>query len=231
MDNKEAKHKDSDAARKTRIGDIRREELTLAALKCIAAKGYDRVTLDDVAKEAGLSQGIAFYYFKNREELLVSVIQKMLDNLKEVLREIWEIPEDVDDESKIYEQIQRYYSDPKIDIGTVYQEGITFLLMWFEKNPHLIKVVLEFWCQISRNPMITELSDSVQPYLRNVSSIILQEGMKRGTFKKRNPTLAAYTIFSAIMGLAFNHFVGKRDFELKKLEKECSDLIMDYLCV
>ena len=83
-------------ARKIEISAIRKEELTQAALKCMALKGYDRVTLDDVTKEAGLSKGIASYYFKNREELLVSVIRKMWENIEGFTREIWELPEETD---------------------------------------------------------------------------------------------------------------------------------------
>ena len=87
-------------ARKIEISEIRKEELTQAALKCMALKGYDRVTLDDVTKEAGLSKGIASYYFKNREELLVSVIQKMWENVLGFTRAIWELPAEADEEDR-----------------------------------------------------------------------------------------------------------------------------------
>ncbi len=61
------------------ISDIRREELTQATLKCIADKGYDRVTLDDVTREAGLSKGIASYYFKNRDEMISETVAYFTD--------------------------------------------------------------------------------------------------------------------------------------------------------
>ena len=119
---------------KTQISHIRREELTKAAMKCIAAKGYDRVTLDDVTKEAGLSKGIASYYFNNREELLLSVIQKMRQEVVKVARLIWELPENIEDEEEIYKEAAKYYSDPQVNLTHILKEAMKSMNYWFEKN-------------------------------------------------------------------------------------------------
>lgn len=216
--------------RRTEISGIRREELTQAALKCIAIKGYDGVTLDDVTKEAGLSKGIASYYFKNREELLVSVIHKMWGNMVDFSKKVWELPEEMEDLEKVYARVRKYYSAPEVDLIARMREGIRFLVNLFDEDPYTIRVILEFWCQVPRNPMITELNQSMHEFLTRVSSIIVQEGIKRGIFKKRNPQLAAYTLVSAIVGFAFNHVINKGDHDSNKLESECCDLILGYLC-
>ena len=216
--------------RKTEISEIRKEELTQAALKCMALKGYDRVTLDDVTKEAGLSKGIASYYFKNREELLVSVIQKMWENVLGFTRGIWELPVEVEEQEAVYSLVKKYYSNPKIDPVTVMKDGIRFLFTIFDEDPYVLRVIMEFWCQVPRNKMITELNDSMHSFIINISAIIIQEGMKRGVFKKRNPQLAAYTLVAAIVGVAFNHAINKGNLDSKKLEKEVSELVFGYLC-
>lgn len=216
--------------RKTEISEIRKEELTQAALKCMALKGYDRVTLDDVTKEAGLSKGIASYYFKNREELLISVIHKMWENVAGFTRAIWELPEQEEDPEKVYSLVKEYYSNPKIDLIAVMKEGIRFLVSMFDENPYVLRVILEFWCQVPRNKMITELNDSMHEFLIRTSAIIIQEGTKRGIFKKRNPRLAAYAIISAVVGFTFNHTINKGELDSKKLEKELSELVLGYLC-
>jgi AcrR family transcriptional regulator len=217
-------------ARKTEISSIRKEELTQAALKCMALKGYDRVTLDDVTKEAGLSKGIASYYFKNREELLVSVIYKMWDNVEGFTREIWEIPEHTDDPEEVYSLLRQYYSNPKTDLIAMIKDGIRFLVSMFDDNPHVLRVILEFWCQVSRNEMITELNMSMHDFLMRTIAIIIEEGTKRGIFKKRDPELAAYALISAVVGFAFNHVINRGNLESKKLEEELSDLILGYVC-
>lgn len=216
-------------ARKTEISGIRREELTQAALKCIAIKGYDGVTLDDVTKEAGLSKGIASYYFKNREELLVSVIHKMWGNMMGFTKKVWELPEETDDPERVYAVVRKYYSDPGVDLVAVIREGIRFLVTIFDEEPYTFRVILEFWNQVSRNPMITELNRSMHTFLIRISSIIIQEGIRRGIFKKRNPELASYMLVSTIVGVAFNHVMNKGDLDSKKIEKDFCDLILGYL--
>ncbi len=217
-------------SRKTEISEIRKEELTQAALKCMALKGYDRVTLDDVTKEAGLSKGIASYYFKNREELLISVIHKMWENVVGFTREVWELPDGIHDPEELYARVKEYYSNPKTDLIAMLKEGIRFLISMFDENPYVLRVILEFWCQVPRNQMITELNASMNEFCMRTTAIIIQEGTKRGIFKKRNPQVAAYTLMSAVVGFAFNHAINKGKLESKKLEKELSDLILSYVC-
>lgn len=217
-------------ARKTEISEIRKEELTQAALKCMALKGYDRVTLGDVTKEAGLTKGIASYYFKNREELLISVIRKMWENVVGFTRQIWELPDQTDDPEEVHTLVKEYYSNPKTDLIAMIKDGITFLISMYDENPHVLRVILEFWCQVPRNKTITELNISMHEFLMRTTAIIIQEGTKRGIFRKRNPQLAAYTLLSIIAGFAFNHAINKGGLENKKLEKELTDLILGYLC-
>ena len=214
--------------RRTEICDIRREELTQAALKCIAVKGYDRVTLDDVTREAGLSKGIASYYFKNREELLASVIQKMWDSIVDLTRKILELPAE-GEEQEIYEKVRAYYADPKVDPLALIRQGIRFLVEWIEENPTAVKVVLEFWCQVPRNPMITDLNRSMYRYLLDVSAIIIEEGVRKGVFRKRNPRLAAYILISGFTGLAYNHIINPSELDRKALQKDFSELVLAYL--
>ena len=225
------KQKKEKTPQRTRISDIRRKELTSAALRCISIKGYDRVTLDDVAKEAGFSQGIALYYFKNRESLLNSAIESIWDDLIDLTKNVWKIPDDVADKEKIFDYVRKYYSSSEIDFIAIIENGIKVLLQWFDDNPHTISVALEFWSQVSRNPMINDLKDTFQPYIRNTSAVVIQEGIKRGVFKKRDPQIAAHTTLSVLTGFALSHVVTKKgEFKIRDLEKDYIDLVLGYLC-
>src|ERR1700761_5188472 len=55
--------------------DERREELTLAAWRVIAAKGIDEVTIRDIARESGYSSGVLAHYFKNKDDLLAHALR------------------------------------------------------------------------------------------------------------------------------------------------------------
>ena len=110
------------------------------------------------------------------------------------------------------------------------KDAVSFLVSIFDDNPHVLRVILEFWCQVPRNQMITELNRSMHDFIMRTTTIIIQEGTKRGIFKKRNPQVGAYTLVSVVVGFAFNHAINKGKLDSKKLERELSDLILGYLC-
>ncbi len=56
----------------------RPEEISIAALSVFARRGLHKTTLDDVAKEAGVSKGTIYLYFKNKEELFIAAAQQVV---------------------------------------------------------------------------------------------------------------------------------------------------------
>lgn len=60
-----------------------REKLLVAALELYTDKGYYKTTVDEIAKKAGLSTGIAYRYFKNKKELLLAALEYSFDHIKE----------------------------------------------------------------------------------------------------------------------------------------------------
>ena len=57
--------------------DARRAEITGALLTVIACHGYDKATIQVIAKQAGLAPGLIHYHFKSKQEILVSLIEAM----------------------------------------------------------------------------------------------------------------------------------------------------------
>ena len=57
--------------------EARRIEITGALLAVIARHGYDKATIQAIAAQAGLAPGLIHYHFKNKQEILVSLIEAM----------------------------------------------------------------------------------------------------------------------------------------------------------
>ena len=62
-----------------------REKLMAAALALYTEKGYHKTTVDEIAKKAGVSTGIAYRYFKNKKELLLAALTFAFEHLKEMV--------------------------------------------------------------------------------------------------------------------------------------------------
>ena len=57
--------------------EARRAEITGALLAVIARHGYEKATIQAIAAQAGLAPGLIHYHFKNKQEILVSLIATM----------------------------------------------------------------------------------------------------------------------------------------------------------
>ena len=57
----------------------RRDEIIGAALRCFAAKGYQRTSMADVIEESGLSAGAIYGYFAGKQELFAAVAGRVLE--------------------------------------------------------------------------------------------------------------------------------------------------------
>jgi AcrR family transcriptional regulator len=79
-----------------------REQLILAAAKkVVAANGFRKTTICQIAHEAELSPGTIYLYFKNKEELFSSLVLHPLQFIELSIRDVWRIHRNADFESKI----------------------------------------------------------------------------------------------------------------------------------
>lgn len=67
----------------TRLSDIRRKELRIAAMVVLRREGAAGTTLEKVALEAGASKGIVLHYFRNKQELFEQAMREGNLNLRD----------------------------------------------------------------------------------------------------------------------------------------------------
>lgn len=63
-------------ARTPKIVEDRHEQIIDAALRVFAEKGFARATNRDIAREAGITTGLIYYYFKSKEDLLKAALEE-----------------------------------------------------------------------------------------------------------------------------------------------------------
>jgi len=67
--------------RKERERERRRQQIMVAAKRVFSVKGFSKATMEDIAKEAELSPGTLYLYFKNKDELYASLSLRILQYL------------------------------------------------------------------------------------------------------------------------------------------------------
>ena len=77
--------------RKQRERERRRQQIIVAAKRVFSEKGFSKTTMEDIAREAELSPGTLYLYFKNKDELYASlslrILQYMNIRLEDVTKE------------------------------------------------------------------------------------------------------------------------------------------------
>lgn len=63
----------------------KRTLITDAAVEVFAEKGFHAARISDIARRAGVADGTIYLYFKNKEDLLLSVFEEKMDYLLEGL--------------------------------------------------------------------------------------------------------------------------------------------------
>jgi AcrR family transcriptional regulator len=69
------------AQRREEEKERRRVEIIDAAEQLYASKGWDEVTMDQVARAARLSRALVYVYFKDKEDLLFAVVERAMNLL------------------------------------------------------------------------------------------------------------------------------------------------------
>jgi AcrR family transcriptional regulator len=62
-------------ARTPKVVEDRREQIIDAAMRVFAQKGYSKATNKDIAREAGITPGLIYYYFESKEALLYAILE------------------------------------------------------------------------------------------------------------------------------------------------------------
>lgn len=69
---------------KTRISkepEIRKNEIIEAAEELFLNQGFEETTVSDIVNKVGVAQGLFYYYFKSKDEILDAVVERFTENV------------------------------------------------------------------------------------------------------------------------------------------------------
>jgi len=126
MDRKESKEK--------RINDI-----TDAAMEIFIKKGYENATMEAIAEGAGISKGGLYHHFKSKDMVLMSVNQKISENIEKIMYGAMGMPSVKEGLLYYIENYLRYWLE--------HPRETTFLFLSMTKmldNPELLEYYQQF---------------------------------------------------------------------------------------
>ena len=187
----------------------RRKQILTAALSVFSTKGYGESTMADVATAAGVGVGTLYNYYKNKRELLISLVQKLM-----ISQGLIHILDNMADRSS--RDFMDSLLEDRLEFGFGNAQTILFLFFEIQRDTKLRRQYLQ--------DVITPLLARIEEYVR------LQ--IRRGDFRKVDEKIISRTMAGAIIGSVLLYSLEQRDSpfkkaRLKEISHELSGLFMN----
>ena len=154
----------SPAARRA-LTEERRKQILDAAAKVFAAKGFERATIADIARAAGVAEGSIYNYFKNKSDLLVSIPRQIIEApLASVSAAMFSVANTV---------------PPDQMLTTIAQNMLTAIC----QNAHIFRILIYALPSI-KQPMREKYLNQVVLYATGVLETYFRQQIKQGVFRK-----------------------------------------------
>jgi AcrR family transcriptional regulator len=187
----------SSMPQKEDLKEMRKEQILNAACVVFARQGFHNARMDDIVQEAGLSKGAVYWYFKSKDEIITSIVDRFFD------RELVNI-------------IQTSQLDDTVEKRLT--EIARQLAAEIESISDLMPILLEFYAVACREDLIRDpMAEFTKRHLKLFEDLIM-EGIQRGEFREVDPRDVAISVFTLLDGLMFHWMLGtinngKRDLE------------------
>lgn len=174
-----------------------------AAVKVIAQNGYHSSQVSKIAKEAGVADGTIYLYFKNKEDILVSVFEDKMGQFIEQIVEAIKKQESTD--AKLLTMIEMHFGQLGAD--------------------RYLAIVTQLELRQSNLMLRKKINAVLKPYLTVIDSIV-EEGMANGLYRQdlRVP-LVRQMIFGTLDEIVTNWVMQEEKYDLLSQASDVQALI------
>jgi len=191
------------------VSDERRRQILMGLFQSMVSRGFHGCSVTDIAREARLSRGILHYYFKNKDEILLELIERLGETHYQGI--LMALQGGKDPEEKLRRLVRFHYSDvskPMYD---------------------MVGIWIEFWGQIPHNRAIRDVFCNIQGRLRDLLSRLIAEGVEAGMFRAVDPAAAASVVLGMVEGPTLQWRVDRKSVSPERTGALAEDMLIHYL--
>lgn len=177
-----------------------------AAMLVFAEKGLHQATMADVAQEVGLSKGTLYLYFKDKDELVFSVLQASLDQGYGNLEGILETDSPI--KSSLLDWIQK-------------------LAIQMEDTALYLSIAYEFYALAGRKEAVRQCLHDYFVKYRELLRSIIEKGIENGEFGQVDSELVATAILAVYEGVNVLRFTEPTDESWSFVYVRTNQLLLD----
>lgn len=158
-----------------------RGEIMDAAVMIISNKGFKGTTTKEIAKEADMAEGTLYNYFKNKDDILMSIAERYIATKRN-----WDVPTDVKSVDEFLIKLYTNSDNSSSKDNSKDREVLRALLPEFLTD----KTLGELYFSRIVNPFLTIVASKIE---------VLQE---KGMIANYNPQALARILYSSLIGFA-----------------------------
>jgi AcrR family transcriptional regulator len=187
--------------------DTKKLKILDSATQVFAEKGFLYATMAEIAKNAGISTGLTYSYFKNKLDILLSIVLGFLQHIN--LKNTEKLESASDPVEKIYAVFHNFE-----DLLLKDEKTLCLIKVLNEGLPHLV--------MINDQDLLEKRLNIIKENRKLIKTmdLIITEGQKKGVFDKTlSPSVIRQVLCGSIerviYGLFFSYF-SKEDIGYKK---------------
>jgi len=182
----------------------RRGQIVAAATQLFAREGFYRTTIKDIAKLAGISSGLVYQYFREKEDILLLVLLEVLDSYSR------EIPQALEGVTKPLDRL--------LTAVDAYCRVV---------DRHRAAAVLAYRSTKSLPPDCRrELIQQRETETNQIIASAVKDCIKQGLVRKVNVDVLVYQIVLAAHGWALKSWYFKSRISLDEFIRETIDILL-----
>ena len=191
------------------IAEIRRRQIVDAAIRVMAEKGWNDTSIDEITREAGVSRGLVSYHFRDKADLLSSMLARCSGAAQDVVTEAIEATPDPVDRLRV---------------------SIRATLNLTREDPAIYEIFLHFMASGRSNPELGQQIRELYRGFRKANAIAIAHGQRNGLFRNDiDPDAAAARHIGAMTGFALQWLLDPGAFPFEDAAKQTEDMLIEYL--
>ena len=182
---------------------MKEEQIIEVSRKLFEKYGYKKVSMDEIAKEAGVTRKTLYSYFKNKEEILKYFLNEEIQNMKAIVEK--------------NEKRRKSFFDAL--------NKTIFELMEYTRNRNFLKIIIEE-SEALKNPVIIENLKVIDITIQNYIKEKLDTAVKNKEIYVKDTEVMAFLIFKMYIALLLEWDDNQKS---KMDEKQIADTIINLL--
>lgn len=163
----------------------KRNEILDAAQRLVYAKGYERMTIQDILADLQVSSGAFYHYFDSKPAVLEALIERNQGDVELLL-----LPIVHDPHLPAPEKLQRFFTSLDRLRITLKTAVVDLLRVWYTDDNAIVRQKVDQVIVERRAPLLTE---------------IVRQGIREGVFTTLYPDQAGEVILSLLQGMGNTH--------------------------